>query len=249
MSMNEVSLITAFMAGLLGSVHCIGMCGGIVGALTMGLRENIRHSQRQLFPYLAAYNLGRISSYMLAGVLVGFLGAQFTTLLPQPMLVGRWFAGIFMIILGLYIADWWRALVILERGGAYIWRRIEPLGRRFLPVTNLPQALALGLIWGWLPCGLVYSVLVLALSSADPIQGGALMLAFGLGTLPMLLAIGSTASWLNDITKQPLVRQTMGLLIILFGLYTLFAPHQHGGHGQEMAPATGSEMADPHAHH
>lgn len=230
MLVNDVSLWTAFLAGLLGSVHCIGMCGGIVGALTMGLQEDIRHTQSKLLPYLAMYNVGRIASYMTAGALVGFLGAQFTNLLPQPMLVGRLMAGIFMIILGLYIADWWRALVVLERGGAYLWKRVEPLGRRFLPVRNLPHALGLGLIWGWLPCGLVYGALVLALTSGNAVQGGLIMLAFGLGTLPMLLAIGSTASWLNEITRKAIVRQTMGLLIILFGLYTLFAPHKHGGH-------------------
>ncbi|OUD14265.1 hypothetical protein TPSD3_08030 [Thioflexithrix psekupsensis] len=239
---QEFSLLTAFMMGLLGSVHCIGMCGGIVGALTMGLGENIRQSQLKLMPYLAAYNIGRITSYSIAGILVGFLGSQFTQLLPEPMLIGRLFAGVFMIILGLYIAEWWRALGWLERGGAYLWRQIEPLGRRFLPVKNLPHALALGLVWGWLPCGLVYGALALSLASASATQGGLLMLAFGLGTLPTLVTIGSAASWLNRITRKAIVRQTMGLLIILFGLYTLFAPHKHGSHGKHHAPAPAQQQ-------
>ncbi len=229
--MNEITLVAAFLTGLLGSLHCIGMCGGIVGALSMQLPASVQQSKWRILPYLLAYNLGRLASYMLAGMLVGYLGMRFTALLPQPHLVGMVISGIFMIFLGLYLGGWWAALVHLEKLGAYLWRFLQPLSKPLFPVRHPWQALLLGGVWGWLPCGLVYTALALALASASVERGGLLMLAFGVGTLPMLLALGSTAYWLNQFTRKPLVRQVFGVLIILFGLYTLSGPvhYQHFG--------------------
>lgn len=227
---TEFTLISAFLAGLLGSVHCIGMCGGIVGALTMTLPPHIRRSYWLLLPYLITYNLGRLSSYTLAGLFMGFLGAQFAQHLPldNPRMVSMWVSGIFMVALGLYIGAWWQALTIFERSGAHLWRKIEPFGRRFLPVHHPLQALGLGLVWGWLPCGLVYSILAFALAAAQPSYGGLLMLTFGLGTLPMLLAMGATAQWLTRFARQLVVRRFAGALVIVFGLWILLGPtHQH----------------------
>ncbi len=228
---TELTLISAFLAGLLGSVHCIGMCGGIVGALTMGLPDNIRQSYFRLLPYLLTYNIGRISSYILAGILMGFLGTQFSEWLPfdNPGMIAKWVSGIFMIALGLYIGAWWQFLTILEKAGSYLWRKIEPLGRRFMPVKNPLQALGLGLVWGWLPCGLVYGILFFSLSSNSAWHGGLLMLAFGLGTLPMLLTMGATAQWLMHYIQKLIVRRMAGAMIILFGLFILFASHPAGG--------------------
>ncbi len=224
---TELSLISAFITGLLGSAHCIGMCGGIVGALTMSLPDSVRQSYLRLLPYLLTYNIGRLTSYTLAGILVGFLGAQFAEVLPMdnPRLVAKWFSGIFMIALGLYIGSWWQILTILEKSGSYLWRKIEPLGRHFLPVKNPLQALGLGLVWGWLPCGLVYGILFFSLSSNSAGYGGLLMLSFGLGTLPMLLTMGATAQWLMRFVQQLIVRRISGALVILFGLFILFGPH------------------------
>ncbi|MEN9848834.1 MAG: hypothetical protein RL368_1574 [Pseudomonadota bacterium] len=241
---NSAGLISAFLMGLLGSVHCFGMCGGIVGALTMGLPAQLRQSPQQLLPYLLTYNIGRIASYSLAGALIGFLGGQFANALPMdsPHAIAKWFTTIFLIILGLYIGSWWQALSILEKWGSHLWRKIEPIGKRFLPVTHPMQALGLGLVWGWLPCGLVYSALALALTSGSAFNGGALMFSFGLGTLPMLLAIGTTAHWLNQWTKRLSVRRAMGAIIIGLGIYSLVAPHNHGNHaghaGHEHAEST-----------
>jgi len=221
---TELTLLSAFLAGFLGSVHCIGMCGGIVGALTMSLPNHVRHSHFRLFSFLFIYNLGRITTYTLAGTLSGFLGAQFVQYLPleNPRMVAIWVSSFFMIALGLYIGAWWQVLTLLEKIGANLWHKIEPLGRHFLPVKHPLQALGLGLIWGWLPCGLVYSVLTFSLSSASAWQGGLLMLSFGLGTLPMLLTIGATAHWLTRLAQKKIVRQLAGAMIILFGLYIAY---------------------------
>lgn len=223
---TEFTLFSAFLAGLLGSGHCIGMCGGIVGMLTMNLSTDVRQSFPRLIPYLLNYNIGRISSYTIAGILAGFLGAQFTSWLPveNPRVIAMWITGFFMIALGLYIGSWWQFLTYFEKVGSLLWSKIEPFGRRFLPIKTPFQALGLGFIWGWLPCGLVYGILFFALASGSALNGGLLMLAFGLGTLPMLLTIGATAQWLTRFAQKRIVRKIAGTIVILFGLMILLMP-------------------------
>jgi len=230
---TEITLASAFLLGLLGSTHCIGMCGGIVGALTLGLHDDIRRSPVRLFPYLAAYNLGRIAAYTVAGAVLGAISAQVLSLAPpaQVRLIVKLVTGGFMIALGLYLAGWWPGLAALERLGGRLWRRIEPYGRRFLPVNHPLKALALGFVWGWLPCGLVYSALAWSLTTGDAAHSAALMLAFGLGTLPMLFAMGATTRWLGQVARRPWVRRGAGILILSFGVYALLAPGMHAGHG------------------
>ena len=218
----DLGFSAAFVVGLLGGVHCIGMCGGIVGALTFGLSEEQRTGWRGL-SFQLTYNFGRLTSYTVAGLLVGGLGALLAAWLPvaiaQRLLQGL--AGLFMILLGLYLSGWWLGLRRVEALGGRIWRSIEPLGRRFMPVHSPAQALVLGLIWGWLPCGLVYSVLIWALSAGAALRGGGLMLAFGLGTLPNLLLMGAAAGWLARYVRRPVVRTLAGGLVLLFGVYTV----------------------------
>ena len=217
---TEITLIAAFATGLLGSVHCIGMCGGIVGTLSMGITKS-----KHPLPFLLLYNIGRLSSYVLAGLLVASLGAASSDVFNQDtQQIGAWLSGIFMIVLGLYIAGWWQLLSVLEKAGTYVWRYIQPFGNKLLPVTSYPQSFMLGALWGWLPCGMVYAMLVFALSSQDTLQGGLIMLAFGLGTLPTLLLLGTTAAKLQKLVQAPIVRQLSGTLILLFGLYSLIAP-------------------------
>ena len=229
----EVSYIAAFLVGLLGGVHCIGMCGGIVGALCLGLgskggnaldikqEKTAQQNFKKVFPFLLSYNAGRISSYTLAGILmggIGWLGSHLFTLysIQQTLEI---IAAIFMLALGLYIAGWWKGLANIERwGGKVIWKRLEPLGRRFMPVTSYRQAFLLGVVWGWLPCGLVYSVIIWTISTQSPFKGGLLMLSFGLGTLPNLLLMGVFASTLNQFIQQPWVRQVAGVMIMVFAL-------------------------------
>ena len=212
----ELTFYAALMIGLLGSAHCLGMCGGIVGALSTGLQQSAQKSgknsgQKSLVTYLLTYNAGRILTYTFAGLLAGLLGAQAARFSLNPAVpIGRLIAGLFMITLGLYLADWWRIIASLEKVGLHLWRRIEPLGRRFLPAKTPAHAFGLGLIWGWLPCGLVYSALAMAMVSASPSQGAMIMFGFGLGTLPMLLAMGGAAEQLRKFIHQPVVRQIAG---------------------------------------
>ena len=139
---TDTSLITAFLVGLLGGVHCVGMCGGIVSTLTMGLPRSVRGSLAAQMPFQLAYNAGRVAGYTLAGGLTGALGALMLRAIPlqqaQRVLFGL--AAVFMVALGLYLGGWWRGLAWLERAGAPIWRRLEPFGRRMVPVRSPWQA-------------------------------------------------------------------------------------------------------------
>ena len=219
----STSFFAAFLVGLTGGVHCFGMCGGIVGALALGLPPMPGHPLRVRLPFLLAYNVGRIVSYTVAGALAGGVGAWAANLVSvhRAQLALQVVAGLFMILLGLYLAGWWPVLGHLERAGGVLWRRIEPLGRRLLPVRVPAQALGVGLVWGWLPCGLVYSVLVWAIGSGGAEQGALLLLGFGLGTLPTLLAMGTVAATLAGFVRRPIVRQAAGMLVILFGAYEI----------------------------
>ena len=215
------TLAGAFIVGLLGGVHCAGMCGGIVGALTLGLPQAKILDQ---LPYHLGYNSGRIFSYAIAGGIMGGLGMLLTEFaaIDQAQRILLIVAGLFMILLGLYLAGWWKILVKLEHVGTIIWKRIEPLGRRFMPVTTIGQAFSLGLIWGWLPCGLVYSALIWSISSGGIVEGAILMLAFGLGTLPNLLLMGTAASKLQQFIRNPIVKSLAGLLVTAFGVQALW---------------------------
>lgn len=221
--LTDVTLLSALLVGFFGGVHCVGMCGGIVGALSFGLPEAVRTRLRSAWPYHIAYNLGRITSYTLAGALAGGLGGLVLhlTALHQAQQVLQVVAALFMLALGLYLGGWWSGLVRIERWGGLLWRRVEPLGRRFLPVASPPQAFALGLVWGWLPCGLVYSVLVWALAAGSALEGAQLMLSFGIGTLPNLLLMGLLAARLSLFVRRPWPRRVAGGLVAGFGIVLL----------------------------
>ncbi|MDX1823419.1 MAG: sulfite exporter TauE/SafE family protein [Thiohalomonadales bacterium] len=220
---TETSYLAAFLVGLFGGVHCVGMCGGIVGALSFGLPDELRQQPRRMLPYLLAYNLARITSYVLAGIMFGGISALAMQLVAINQLQ-QWLqviAGVFMILLGLYVGGWWRVLLRLEQAGSMVWRQIEPLGRRFLPVHSVWHAFILGLLWGWLPCGLVYSVLIWSIASGGAVPGGLLMLSFGLGTLPNLLAMGLFAATISRWVRYPWVRWLAGGMIVGLGILEL----------------------------
>lgn len=223
--------LSLFTLGLVSSTHCIGMCGGIMGALTMAIPAQAK-AKRGLI--LIAYNLGRITSYALMGLLAGFFAEQIAALGGVTIL--RVLAGLLLIAMGLYLADWWRGLNKLETLGRYLWVYIQPLGKNLMPVDNISKALVLGALWGWLPCGLVYAALAMAMTQPAPLMAASAMLAFGLGTLPAVLAAGFAAQQLTRILQQRQVRIGLALIIIIFGLWTIWGglshSHQHQ-HGQE----------------
>ena len=215
-------LLSALVLGLLGGGHCLGMCGGLMGALTMAIPPEQRGKRLRL---LMAYNLGRISSYALAGLLIGLAGWAVASS-PAAMVL-RVVAALLLISMGLYLAGWWSGLTRIEAIGKGLWRHIQPFASRLMPVTSLPRALLLGALWGWLPCGLVYSTLLWAASQGDALDSALLMLAFGVGTLPVLIATGLAAERLMALLRKRSVRVAGGVLVILFGLWTLPGPHQH----------------------
>lgn len=217
--MTEFSLLTALLAGLLGGVHCVGMCGGIVAAFSFRADGSTPPFRMHL-----AYNLGRITSYTLFGALAGTLGAslKLTGFVPAQTLLYV-LAQVVMILLGLYLAGFNHWVLVFERAGGGLWRRIKPLFQKLLPVKTLPQAVAAGMAWGWLPCGLVYSVLVSALAAGSATSGAALMLAFGLGTLPNLLGMGLFARQLQPFMQQRWVRRAAGLMVTGFGVWGLLS--------------------------
>ncbi|SJN10160.1 Heavy-metal-associated domain (N-terminus) and membrane-bounded cytochrome biogenesis cycZ-like domain, possible membrane copper tolerance protein [Halomonas citrativorans] len=222
-------LIAAFVFGLMGGAHCIGMCGGVMSALTFAIPPSMRSSAR-MGGLLLSYNLGRILSYMTAGALVAALGTVLSpSLLARQLLQGV--AALMLILMALYIANWWKGLLRVEAVGRRLWRHLEPLGRRLMPVVHFPQAFALGALWGWLPCGLVYSMLAWSLATAQPLLGALLMGAFGLGTLPALLATGLAARKLNHLIRHPATRTIAALVIIGFAVWQLWSLSMHsGGH-------------------
>ncbi len=222
--LTDVSFWAALLVGFFGGVHCVGMCGGIVGALSLSVPEPLRSRSRTAWPFHLAYNLGRISSYVCAGALAGGLGAGLLLLtdVRQIQQLLQILAALFMVALGLYLGGWWAGLRTVERWGGGVWRRIEPLGRKFLPVATPTHAFMLGLVWGWLPCGLVYSVLIWALVAGSAAAGAQLMLGFGLGTLPNLLLMGVFAAKLAGFVRQPWPRRVAGgLVLVLAGVLLL----------------------------
>lgn len=216
---------TALLVGLLGGVHCLAMCGGLASSLTLGLEAGIRRDPWRMLPYQLTYNLARILGYAFAGALFGGLGALLIQLdslrMMQQLLYGL--SGVMMLLLGLYLAGWWRLLALVERQGARLWRRLEPLARHFLPVRTLGQAAIIGFIWAWIPCGLVYSVLITAMAGGHPTDGALIMLAFGVGTLPNLLGIALLAGAAARIAERDWVRQIAGLLVMGFGLQAIWS--------------------------
>jgi hypothetical protein len=208
----------AFAVGLLGGVHCLGMCGGIATALSSASSGAMPAWQLRL-----GYNLGRISSYAVAGAIAGSIGGAGMLIahaLPVQM-AAYILANVMLIGLGLYLAGLSAAVSRLESAGQWIWRRLQPLMRHLLPADRWSRALALGALWGWLPCGLVYSVLTTAMLAGNPGGGAIIMAAFGLGTLPNLLAAGTALGWLQRLRNHRSFRITAGGLVAGLGVVGL----------------------------
>lgn len=241
--MNGAQLLPVFVVGLAGSIHCAGMCGGIVTAISATARKPVavipanagiyaeRAGTRSMGPgvrrddwvYVFAYNVGRIGSYMMAGALAGGMagGARSMAALAGVQLSFYWLANAMLIALGLYLMNAWRGLAVLEQGGRVLWRHISPAIKPLMPADTPAKAFTLGALWGWLPCGMVYSVLTTAMLSGSAADGAAVMLAFGLGTLPMLTGLGLLGARVQQAMRRRPVRIAAGLLVLAFGVIGL----------------------------
>ena len=215
------SYLVAFVMGLFSSMHCIGMCGSIIGTLTLSLSPEIRNNKKRLLPFVFNYNFGRITSYAIAGALVGAIEALLTMHLGETH--GHRFlqllSAVIMASAGLYIAGWFPRFAYIEKTGMLLWKKIEPYGRKLIPVKNLKQAYLFGMIWGWLPCGLVYSALALAATAGDASKSSLTMLAFGLGTLPAVIGVGVMTQLLTRLSRIKRFKEAVGLLMIILALF------------------------------
>ncbi len=198
------------------------MCGGIVGTFSFIIPKNTPH-----LPYMLAYNTGRIFSYCIAGGITGYLGAITTINLASGALILKIISAMFLLLMGLYLGNWWRGLTKLERVGYFVWKYIQPYSKKFIPFKSPLSALPYGMLWGWLPCGLVYSALTWSLASGGFFEGITIMFSFGLGTLPALLSLGSSADTLKKLLNDPRLKQIIALTLILFALILLWSTFQN----------------------
>ena len=212
--MPDTTLFALFLTGLFAGSHCLGMCGGLVTAMTLNLPADSKR-----FAFILCYNSGRIASYVLIGAILGGLGQMVAVRPVQNVLYV--IASLLLIGIGLHLAGLNSAVTLIEKIGQPIWQRLQPFMVKLLPVNTLPQALAVGALWGWLPCGLVYSVSIAALSSGRAVNGALCMLAFGLGTLPNLLLMGTFASLLREWMQKKPLRLMTGLIVAGIGVWQL----------------------------
>ncbi|WP_297958080.1 sulfite exporter TauE/SafE family protein [uncultured Neisseria sp.] len=215
---GDITLLTLFLLGFFGGGHCVGMCGGLSSAFALQLPPGLNRTG-----LIVLLNLGRISSYVFIGLLVGAIG-QIGISLDQT----RWLqnglylsANLLLLFLGLYLAGISSLVTRIESIGRPVWKRLNPLLNRLLPIQSVPACFGVGMLWGWLPCGLVYSASLYALGSGNALEGGLYMLAFALGTLPNLLAIGLFAAQLKNFLQRKTVRLAAGLLVAAWALWRL----------------------------
>ena len=214
--MIDPLFVSAFLMGLIGSGHCIAMCCGIASSLQLA------SNKRQTLIYSFAYNIGRAVSYMLAGALVGGVSSQFAKQNSFFSLGLSYIAGVFMLLVGIYIMRLGPTLQWLEKiGKTLVWQHLVKLNKYILPINTPFKALCYGALWGWLPCGLVYSALTWAMTSPSALDGALVMLCFALGTFPAMIILGVTAQKLNHVINHPWIRIVLGSAIIWYGIYLL----------------------------
>ncbi len=241
----ELGIVSAFGIGLAGAGHCLGMCGGIAAALNLGGQQNLLTT--------CSYHGGRIASYTALGALLGLAAGSVD--IAGWTIALRYLAGMLLVGMGLYIADWWRGMQWLERGGALLWQPVQKLSRPLLPIRHWSQGAALGLLWGLMPCGLIYSSLAWAATAQDAATSASMMLLFGLGTLPAMLATSLGADRLQAFLRQRGLKLVIAILLIASGIWTLYqvAAHgqhaAHGGHGGQRGVGQQEQQMDHSGHH
>lgn len=207
------------LIGFLGGGHCVGMCGGLSSAFALQLPAGLNR-----FGLIVLLNLGRVASYIFIGAALGALG-QFGISLDQThtlQIVLLIAANLLLLLIGLYLAGISAWVRHIESVGKPVWRTLNPLLNRLLPLRSIRACVAVGILWGWLPCGLVYSASIYALGSGSALAGAGLMAAFALGTLPNLLAMGWFAGSLKNFLQHRGVRLAAGLIVATWALWQLF---------------------------
>ena len=207
-------LLSAVVIGLLGAGHCIGMCGGISTMFTSAL-----DTQKPILRYVIGYNFGRIFSYTIAGGIAGFTASLASKSIGVPVAWLQLIAAIFLIFLGLYIGQWLFILNRIEKLGQGLWQYISPLSKKILPVNTVNKSVLIGMLWGWLPCGLVYSTLTWSLASGNMLKGAAIMFCFGLGTLPALFTTSLGMKIVKDLLTNLIFRKIIAISLIIYGAY------------------------------
>ena len=229
--MTTALLVAALLMGFFGSPHCLGMCGGLVTAFGLSMKDVSPTKRRAL---VATYHFGRLTSYAFLGLVAGLIG----TAVLQPLMQGnstpRILLGLVLVFVGVTMLGA-PFLNKLERFGMRFWQYLSPIRQKVFPLNTFPRALSAGLLWGFLPCGLVYGALLIAVVAHNPLSGAALMFVFGLGTVPMLVATHETVGWLRDKIGRFRLRQLNGAVMVLSGLAVVFVPiamsSMHGDHG------------------
>ncbi len=221
---GSLTLIAAFLAGMAGSLHCLAMCGGLSGALVLRVRRGGASSGRTV-AHTVTYQLGRLASYGAAGALgAGVIGLVPALLKFQAVGLGlRALAGLVLIGAAMGVLFNWRPLAPIERLGGRLWRRIAPLTRN-LPADRISGSFLIGVLWGWLPCGMVYSMLLVAALSGTPARGAATMLCFGLGTVPAILSAGLASAQFLRLSAGRRFNTVFGALLLVLGIMTAVAP-------------------------
>ncbi|MGB0944918.1 MAG: sulfite exporter TauE/SafE family protein [Marinomonas sp.] len=213
--MSQFDLLTAFLIGLAGAGHCFGMCGGIISALSFNTSSN-----KGLFTTQLNYNLGRITSYTILALIFSFFFQSFTDYYESASYALRTIAATVLFLMGLYLLKQSQLILKVEKLGSFGWQYISPFAKKLLPIRTRKQAFLAGFVWGWLPCGLVYSSLIWISARSTPLEAIILMLAFGLGTMPAMLATGIFSKSLKDSWKQYHLNTVSGIFMLIYAVWT-----------------------------
>ncbi len=216
-------ILIAFFIGLFSSIHCVAMCGSIIGTLSYSLKPEIRANKSTMVAFIFSYNFGRIFSYMIAGLIIALIESLITFPLGEQH-SHRFLQIISALIItgaGFYIAGWFPNFAYIEKTGSLFWKTIEPYGRKLIPVASIQQAFLFGMVWGWIPCGLVYTALALAATSGNITTSMLIMFAFGLGTLPAVAGTGIVSTFMSRITRSNTTKQIVGMLLVLVAIISL----------------------------
>lgn len=229
--MTDPDLLAAFLLGLAGSTHCLTMCGGVHSVLALQKQPRPDDSivasstgmvnASESINNVALFSLGRVLSYGLAGLALGSVSQVLQMAAPSIVPWARLLSGLLLLALAFYAGRWWMGLARVEKLAGVFWKAIQPATAALFPPRSGFAALGLGALWGWIPCGMVYSALAWAVLAGPPVHAFTLMLFFGLGTLPAMLSAGAMSRGMANVLEKTAVRNAGALLLLCFALWTI----------------------------